>query len=102
MRGDSTAAHFLERVFHCCHHAGHTSPQQGIGTWRGLSMMAARFERNVGRCSAGSFAGLMQRDDFCVWPAELRVMAFADDFPAANDHAADLRIWLNAPFAQHC
>jgi hypothetical protein len=44
----------------------------------------------------------MQRDDFCVWPAELRVMAFADDFPAANDHAADLRIWLNAPFAQHC
>ena len=51
----------------------------------GLSLMAARFERDVQCSSAGLFTGLLQGGELGVWTAVLSVIALTD-YDSVFDH----------------
>ncbi len=66
-----------------------------------LASVAARFQRDIGRCAAGLSAGKVQRFDFGMVAAESLVPSFADDAIGADEHAADHRIRLDKALTAH-
>ncbi len=67
-----------------------------LGAGAGLSLVAARFERDKERRAAGAVAGLREGFDLGMWSAELLVPAFGDQIElVVNEDRADGRIRLD-------
>ena len=80
------------RVGHRRDDAPDPGRQQGFGAWRGTAVMAARFQRHVGRCTARRRTGLLQGIDFRMRLARPLVPAFTDKHAITDDDTANTRI----------
>jgi hypothetical protein len=63
--------------------------------------MTTRLERHEHSCAARALAGILERKHFRVRLAGTLVPAFADDFIAMCNHAADARIGLRGEQAAY-
>jgi hypothetical protein len=84
-----TAGGVFMRIRDCGDDARNAGGENCIGTWRRLSVVIARLERNVESSSARSIARSTQSVYLRMGCTELRVPSFADNFTIANDNGAD-------------
>ncbi|MNT16852.1 hypothetical protein D3C72_1519760 [compost metagenome] len=80
------------RILHRRNHTGNAGGDQCIGTRRRAAMVATRLQRDVSRGTTGFFARHAQRMHFRMGFTGAQMVAFADDFAIAHNHAADVRV----------
>jgi hypothetical protein len=83
-----------ERILHGNHGSLDSDFDEETGAGRCFSLVAAGLQGHVGRATGQSvrqtgLAGRIDGHPFSMWTAEPLVVAFADDFALANQHAAD-------------
>ena len=97
---EPAAGHLGERVGHRRHDAADAGGEDGLGTGRGLALMAAWLERDVERRPMRRGAGRLERDDLGMRSAEACVMPDPNRLAVADDHRPDERVGLDgAPAA---
>ena len=69
---------------------------EGIGAGRGLSVMAARFERDISCRAARLAARDLERNGFRMGAAAILGRAFPDNLPVFDKHTAHGRIFRRA------
>jgi len=79
-------------VLHGRDHPCHACRDQPFGARRGMPVMAARFESDIGRGTPGQLARRAQGVDFGMGLAGAHMPAFADDLPVTHDHTTDPRV----------
>jgi hypothetical protein len=83
------ARNFGIRILQSRNDARDAGGNHGVGAWRRLAVMRARFERDIKRSAACRLAGPAQGFDFGVRPAARLRPAAADNFAVFNDDRAD-------------
>ena len=91
--GNATPGHARVGVAGRNHHPGDANSNQGGGTRRGLAMVRAGFQRDIGRGPAGICPGHGQRLRFGMGAPAICGMRPADDPPVLDNHASNRRIW---------
>ena len=76
--------------------AGYSRLNERIGAGRGLSVMAARFQRDIAARSTRSAACDLERDGFGMRAAAVLRCALPDNFPIFNKDTANGRIFCRA------
>jgi len=91
---EATPGNFRVGVLHGRNHPRYPGVDQPFGTRRGMPMMAARLQGDIGRGPTGQLARRPQGVDFGMRFAGAHVPAFADNLPVTHDHATDTRVGM--------